>query len=312
MPKKNRARKAAARRAQHRTGASYTSARAGTTHSHPAPDLTPLTELPYTRDHRFDLDQATALVGAARAGCAPCQHSLIPRVANSPVAVAALAGGALGILPQGTGVFLPDQVRAWLQVLHEQADDAAPVHVLTLMPTDHRRELLETALDFWAAGAAEPPVFKTLTLNEPNDDEPVYGVTLFELTATGPHGSQRLPMLILHAQSGTAGLEDLLGRCGLPAWEDRALPPTDARWRVRFDIATRSLEGIARIDSDGFDDVVLFDASEQVTLPDHWWNLVDTTETVLLCGPVGDEATPEEAVHAGAALAGVRARARFW
>lgn len=309
MPKKNRARKAAARRAQQRTGASYTSAHADTTHTHPAPDLAPLAELPYIRNHHLDLHQATALVGAARAGCGPCQQSLAPRVADSAATVAALAGGTLGILPPGTGSFLPDSAKAWLQVLHEQADDAAPVHILTLMPADHRRELLETALDFWAAGAAEPPVLKTLTVDEPADD-PVYGVTLSALVVTGPHSSQQLPTLILHPQSGDAGLDDLLDRCGLPAWDARTLPPTDARWRARFDIATRSLEGIVHIDPDGFDDVSLFDAAEKVTLPDHWWDLVDRVQHLLVCGPAEDHDELLRAAAAGQSI-GVIARVGF-
>ncbi|KOX13676.1 hypothetical protein [Nocardiopsis sp. NRRL B-16309] len=311
MPK-DHARKNAARRAQQRTGAAYTSANAATTHTHPAPDLASLADLPYTRGHRIELDRATALVGAARAGCGPCLDTLIPQVADSAATVAALAGGALGILPPVLAAALPDPARAWVRVLHEQADDAAPVHVLSLMPADHRRDLLETTVDFWAAGAAQPPVFETITLDEPDDgSDPVYGVTLSELEATGPQGSQRLPMLILNPQSGDAGLEDLLHRCGLPVWDATTLPPADARWRVRFDIATRSLEGIAHIDADGFDDISLFQAAEQVTLPDHWWDLVDTTETVLLCGPLKDATPPEEALADGVALAGVRARARF-
>src|SRR5699024_5796155 len=64
MPKKNRARKNATRRAQQRTGASYTSDRAGTTHSHPAPNMGLLTELPYVQGHELILEQAAALVGA--------------------------------------------------------------------------------------------------------------------------------------------------------------------------------------------------------------------------------------------------------
>jgi hypothetical protein len=161
-----------------------------------------------------------------------------------------------------------------VQVLHEQTDDAAPVHVLSLMPANHRHALLETALDFWAAGAAQPPVFETITLDEPDDgNDPVYGVTLSELAVTGMHGSQRLPMLILNPHSGDAGLEDLQRRCGLPAWDTRTLPPADDQWRVRFDIGSRSLEGIAHIDAEGFDDQELFRASGQVELLDHWWDL---------------------------------------
>jgi hypothetical protein len=93
MPQGSR-RKSANRRKQQRTGAAYTSVNAGTTHRHPAPDdLGPvLTGLPYAAGSSVDTALALATIAACRAGCSPCQASLIPRALQDRALVSVLAG----------------------------------------------------------------------------------------------------------------------------------------------------------------------------------------------------------------------------
>ncbi|GAA2418170.1 hypothetical protein GCM10010404_90940 [Nonomuraea africana] len=96
MPK-DHARKHAARRRQRATGGSYTSAAAGTLHSHPVPDLRFLADLPFHAGEKVDLKRAALLVGACRAGCSTCQGALIPMLLadeRAPATVALLAGAA--------------------------------------------------------------------------------------------------------------------------------------------------------------------------------------------------------------------------
>ncbi|MFE1400306.1 hypothetical protein ACFW53_20425 [Nocardiopsis dassonvillei] len=314
MPKKDRARKNAARREQRRTGAAYTSARVGTTHSHPSPDLGLLTDLPYVQGHTLLMDQAAALVGACRAGCRPCQHSLIPLVAAHPATVAALTGAALGALPPGLSLLMgSESTRTWMPLLHESPTGGradAPVTALQEMAPEQVREVLEDGLDLWAAGGAPAPTIETLTLDDPDEagDEPVYGV--FVAYAADETGTA-LPMLPLIPEGNGASLEDLRTRCSLPAWDMNGLPPATDEWVARFDISSRSLIEIARVDAAGFDDLVLCRAAEQVSLPQEWWDVLDRTSTVILCGAVTDPEQMKDAAQDGR-LVGVRARARFW
>lgn len=313
MPKHNRARKNAARREQRRTGAAYTSAQAGTTHSHPAPDMGLLTDLPYVQGRTLLMDQAAALVGACRAGCRPCQNSLIPLVAAHPATVAALTGTALGTLPPGLSLLMGSETtRTWMPLLHEPPDGRtdAPVLALQEMKPEQVREVLEDGLDLWAAGGAPTPAIETLTLDyqDDADHEPVYGV--FVAYAAAEIGAA-LPMLPLIPERNGASLEDLRTRCSLPAWDMNGLPPVAAEWVARFDISSRALTEIARVDAAGFDDLVLCRAAEQVSLPQEWWDVLDRTGTVILCGAVTDPEQMKDAAQDGR-LVGVRVRARFW
>ncbi|GAA2301800.1 hypothetical protein GCM10010234_50910 [Streptomyces hawaiiensis] len=81
-----------------------------------------------------------------------------------------------------------------------------------------------------------------------------------------------------------------------------------------MDIATRSLECIARIQPDGWDEEPhLWDASETVTLPETFWDLLDRAQQVLVAGPVTDaknESEVQRAAEVGELLA-VVARVSF-
>jgi hypothetical protein len=67
------------------------------------------------------------------------------------------------------------------------------------------------------------------------------------------------------------------------------------------------------VDADGYDDIILWEAPEVVTLRQPWWDLLDWVQHVLLFGPIGalDDAAVQKAATAGELMATV-VRARFW
>lgn len=79
---------------------------------------------------------------------------------------------------------------------------------------------------------------------------------------------------------------------------------------MRVNIATRTLRTIARIDTEGYDDVVLWEAAEYVELPEQWWDLVDRAQHIVVCGPVDHHDDLKEAATAGQVV-GVVARVGF-
>ncbi|MFI6883953.1 hypothetical protein [Streptosporangium canum] len=320
--RKNRAR----RRQQSASGAAYVSANAGTAHQHPAPDLAVLGDLPYAAGRPVDLPLAVAAVAACRAGCRPCQASVIPLLLADRATIAVLAGAVYGLLPVA-GSFASPATRTW-QPLARQAngsgDGAAALVALERMPAEEVADLLDDALDHWAAGGADlTPILLDLGAADEAEPEPgadaVGGApsyALFPGVVNTSHGGP-LPIVILEPQTPGAGAEDLRSRCGWPEWDLTAVPEPDPAWRLRMSIATQSMETIAHVDHEGWDDVVLWEAPEATQLPDEWWHLVDRTEHVLLCGPaaaVSTHATPADALTAAAGagpLMAVLARVRF-
>jgi hypothetical protein len=102
---------------------------------------------------------------------------------------------------------------------------------------------------------------------------------------------QPFPMLSLECETSGAGIEDLRRRTDWQTWDGRAMPELDFNLRVRVDIATRSLRCPVHVDANGYDEEPrLWDASEIVTLPEHWWDLLDQAQHVLVAGPIKDAA----------------------
>ncbi|MCZ4510017.1 hypothetical protein O3Q52_17785 [Streptomyces sp. ActVer] len=64
---KDHARKRRARRTAQHTGSSYTSANAGTLHTHPAPTLVPVSGAPFGVAHTADMAAASVAIGAGLA-----------------------------------------------------------------------------------------------------------------------------------------------------------------------------------------------------------------------------------------------------
>lgn len=134
------------------------------------------------------------------------------------------------------------------------------------------------------------------------------------LATTAMPDGRPLPMLTLECETAGAGLADLRSRTDWQAWDARQLPELDFNWRLRVDIATRSLECLVQVDPDGNDVLPhLWDASETVPLPDSFWDLLDRAQHVLVAGPVKDaedQGAIQRAADTGELLA-VVARVRF-
>lgn len=212
--------------------------------------------------------------------------------------------------------------RAW-QPLARQArdsgDGAAALAAVEQMPQQDLAALLEDALDHWAAGGAEPAFHIVDDVDAAGNAEasaglsqqldPVYAL----LRMVAPTSQGPIPMIALQPESGPAGLQDLRQRTRWAPWDLTAVPDTDISWKVRVDIATRSIDQIVHVDAEGYDDVMLWSAPQPVTLPDDWWDLLDRVQYAILCGPVleAEDGSLQQAAQAGELLA-VVAAVRFW
>lgn len=327
-----------------RTGASRASAATGNVHRHdPIPDMSILQDLPQTAGNKLNLDFAGRLVAAARAGCGPCQTSLMGKVVQRHRATLAALAGAVYGLELNAGAQHSSTVsattRSWSPLARAAAgtgDGTAAFAAVEEMNETQAAELLDDALNHWALGGAGPDVFQVLDLDSqdsatewadgagpggipvikvglPPDPEGVPRYAVMLATTAMPDG-RPLPMLTLEAETAGAGLDDLRRRTDWQAWDARRLPELDFNWRLRVDIATRSLECIVQIEPDGNDVYPhLWDAGEAVSLPASFWDVLDRAQHVLVVGPVKDgedQAAVQRAAAAGELLA-VVARVSF-
>ncbi|MFB7584570.1 MULTISPECIES: hypothetical protein [Streptomyces] len=350
---KNHGKKSRAKKRAQRTGASHAAAAAGTLHTHkPLPDMTALGELPYAAGRELDIELAARLVAACRTACKPCQKSLAEklRTEHRPT-LAALAGAVYGELAgRGGMTFASPTTRAWAPLARAvnagEGDGGAALAAVEAMDDAAASDLLEDALDHWAMGTPLPadlvekvatalstapprqrpadPMdtfrkagIKVFTLDDLDLGDvdtyalaPAYGVMLMQ-TST-PEG-QAMPMLLMYPEEEAAGIEDLEARTDWEHWGLYGMPETDSRWQVRARISDRSLRGLVHVDADGKDDNELWRASESVTVPDEWWDLLDRVRHILVVGPVAEPEAPgamEAAGEAGELLA-VVARVAF-
>ncbi|MEW1551336.1 hypothetical protein [Streptomyces tsukubensis] len=350
---RNQRKKKRARQRAERTGASYTSATAGTTHVHePLPDVDVLTRVPQAAGRTLDLVLAARLVAACRAGCQPCQRSLARKLRTEERGtLAALAGAVYGPLPS-PGFVASQATQEWAPLARAGKADpvaaAAALAAVEAMSDDAASDLLEDALDHWAVGGIGADevtdMIKTVMSPgapprqrpaDPLDGLRAAGVTVVTLDDlglgddvdpyhlapaygvfpgyTGPESDpDRMPMLTLYPETEDAGIDDLEARTDWEHWGLHGLPDSDPQWRVRARIADRSLQGLVHTRPDGADGVELWRATEAVSMPQQWWDLLDRTRHVLVTGPVTE---PDHQALAAAGDAGellaVVARAEF-
>jgi hypothetical protein len=343
--KKQRAKK----RAQ-RTGAGHASAAANAAHRHePLPDMSVLQDLPHRAGRGLDIDLAARLVAACRSRCQPCQRTLAKKLRTEQqptlVALAAAVYGTLstpGFVASPTTQSWAPLARAGVQDTAKAAEALAAVEA---MDEESVSDLLEDALDHWALGGASPEEIAAMakfvpqapTRRRPDDPMDAFreaGVEVFTLDdldlpddvdtyhlvpnygvfvgQTRTPDGQQLPMLTLYPETEGAGIEDLERRTDWQHWGLHGLPEIDPRWRLRARIANHSLQGLVHIGRDGEDDIELWRASEKVTMPAAWWDLLDRAQHVLVTGPVkdGEHQALQEAGDAGELLA-VVARVSF-
>ncbi|MFC5833160.1 hypothetical protein [Nonomuraea insulae] len=218
--------------------------------------------------------------------------------------VAVLACAVFGWLPSAG--LASETTRVWQPLAHQahrDGDGTAAFDAVAAMTPEQASDLLEDALDMWAAGAAD--VHLVQLDDNPDgdldagdlDDVPFYA--LYPMIVPTGHGP--LPGLVLAPETSAAGPADLRTRCAWPTWDMTVLPDLDTSWRVRMEIGSRSVATIAHIDADGFDDVLLWQAPEAVPLPEEWFDLVDRAQHMLLVGPA---ANSSDAALQGACDAG--------
>ncbi|WP_055522927.1 hypothetical protein [Streptomyces graminilatus] len=348
---KKHGKKQRARQKSRRTGAAHASAAAGTTHTHtPLPDMDVLPLVPHGAGRVLDLDLAARLVAACRAGCGPCQKSLAKRARQDRPTLAALAGVVFGLVPT-VGMFASATTREWAPLARDAKARNSGIEALAAveaMTDEQVSELLEDALDHWAAGGVpeeqiadmvkfvgSPDLPPRQRPADPMDAFRKAGIDVFTLddldvdldgidtyhlaenygvfigqTAT-PEG-RPLPMLTLYPETEGAGIEDLERRTDWEHWGLHGMPDMDPHWRLRANIADRSLEGLVRVGPDGEDDIELWRAAQKVSLPAEWWSLLDQAQHVLVAGPVkeADNRALQAAGDAGELLA-VVARVSF-
>lgn len=348
---KKHGKKQRARQKSRRTGAAHASAAAGTTHTHtPLPDMDVLPLVPHGAGRVLDLDLAARLVAACRAGCGPCQKSLAKKARQDRPTLAALAGVVFGLVPT-VGMFASATTREWAPLARDAKARNSGIEALAAveaMTDEQVSELLEDALDHWAAGGVpeeqiadmvkfvgSPDLPPRQRPADPMDAFRKAGIDVFTLddldvdldgidtyhlaenygvfigqTAT-PEG-RPLPMLTLYPETEGAGIEDLERRTDWEHWGLHGMPDMDPHWRLRANIADRSLQGLVHVGPDGEDDIELWRAAEKVSLPAEWWSLLDQAQHVLVAGPVktADNRALQAAGDAGELLA-VVARVSF-
>ncbi|MEW1926393.1 hypothetical protein [Streptomyces sp. NPDC088360] len=347
---KKHGKKQRARQKSRRTGAAHASAAAGTTHEHtPLPDMTVLTETPYLAGQNVDTELAARLVAACRTGCRPCQTTLARKLRTEQrPTLTALAAAVYATLPTPGFVASPT-TQEWAPLARAGKSDptaaAEALAVVAAMDDASASELLEDALDHWAMGGATaeeiddkvkvvhnaPPRqrpadpmdtfrkagMKVFTLDDLDLGDvdayylaPNYGVTLMKTTTPD---DQPMPMLVLYPETEDAGIEDLEARSDWEHWGLHGMPDIDPHWRVLARIADRSLQGLVHVGPDGEDDIELWRAAKTVSLPEHWWNLLDRVQHVLVAGPVKTPEDPEalQAVGDAGKLLAVVARVAF-
>ncbi|MEV7775910.1 hypothetical protein [Kitasatospora sp. NPDC086791] len=163
MPQNRRSQKKKARKRAAATGQSYTAAANGTGHKHLGPEIGMLDGRPWGVDRQVNMRPIEALIGAAMAGCQPCQRSATPAIlAGDRLAVAAVAGMPLAALSKMPAAALaslsaPSQ-RLWeanQQMIGNGDTDGSRVRTLIeAMSEADLGEVLDDALTLWA-GMAE-------------------------------------------------------------------------------------------------------------------------------------------------------------
>jgi hypothetical protein len=300
------------------TGQPYTRMRNLTAHRHPIPELAPLLEpLPYACGRPVEVELAAVVVGACRAGCGPCQDSLVPGLYRHHATVATLAGATFGLWPT-PGLLAAPATRTWhplARAARETGDGAAALAAVEAMTEAEVAELVSDALDHWAAVAGSI-AFHTIPVGDdrPESAESESGLPSHQLmpgVAESPQGP--IPYVALVPETPGAGVEDLQSRTQWQPRDMEDMPEVDIAWRVRIEIATRSLAEIVHVDDAGYDDVTLWTAAETVPLPEEWFDLVNRTEHLLLCGPAASSSDKDmENASAAGMLLAVIARVRFW
>jgi hypothetical protein len=127
-----------------------------------------------------------------------------------------------------------------------------------------------------------------------------------QYTATVGHinlGGTALGVISLDPCSGTAGVVDLVERCGWRPWDFRpGLMTADPGWVVSFKRSERALYQIGRVDEGFRLGVTLYEADCPLPIPEAIWGAMRGHRRVAICG--GVSGPPNYANLTSAAAAG--------
>ncbi|MFF7903652.1 hypothetical protein ACFZCV_33575 [Streptomyces sp. NPDC007920] len=221
---KGHARKDRARRTARRTGASYTSARVGTVHTHPAPVLPPVSGKPFGVPFTADMSDAAAAIGARLADCEPCLASAVDRMTwRYPLVPTALAAS----LPAELGEGFTPTTTAFCETIPRYAHEEAYLFVAYL-EEDELHDLITDLIDVWAwaiprltqnAQGGQPLDSLIIDLTPPR---PPFYVAAHTGFVPVPDGS--FPALTINSPDLTGTIDDLAERCGFPRYTWNTLP----------------------------------------------------------------------------------------
>jgi hypothetical protein len=158
-----------------------------------------LTGLLFLAGKDINTDLAARLVAACRTGCQPCQKTMTAKLVKSHrPTLAALTAAVYGALPLPPGPHASPTIRSWKPLAKAAKIDpdagTEALDAVMSMNDAAAAELLDDALDHWAAGGATPQQIADV------------------LTAVGPYGTTHF-----HTEPDVDFMEGMLPY--VPGWE---------------------------------------------------------------------------------------------
>ncbi|MGW2722354.1 hypothetical protein [Streptomyces sp. NPDC001492] len=278
---KEHARKGRARRTARRTGAPYTSARAGTLHTHPAPILPPVSGKPFGISGRADMTAAAAAVGARLADCDPCLTSAVDRMTRDlPLVLAALAAS----LPVELGDGFTPTTLAFCQTVPRYGHHEA-YRFAAHLTEDELHDFITDLVDIWAYAipqlihlqTAGPLSSLIIDLTPPR---PPFYVAAHTGFVPVPGGS--FPALTLNSPDLTGTIDDLAERCAFPLYTWNTLPGITP-WILQQHPDTHRPWGVSRSGTDT-PAITIGSREHSADASDQWIQAAHRAGSVLVLG----------------------------
>lgn len=111
--------------------------------------------------------------------------------------------------------------------------------------------------------------------------------------------SQRVVLIALSAEGGTAEGRQLSSFFGWPKWQAPSIPSTTHEWQAVFGAQTRAFEGIYRAAPEGEKPTVIRTSAHFPVTP-AMWQMIQESNCVVLCTGLAGDPTAAEFVTASA------------